>query len=213
MTPVLIGRLQTRVLLIATVGVLWTAAITPVLPRPDGVALSSAYRMTFEGLATVLVLGLGWELLYDKLQQLRWDRDWPSVFVLAAFFPESVLAWLVMHWLGFIPGTVAAASSAYRPMFAAHLGTTWLAMWLTLQGPLRVLAPRWRHSGGRLVGARAYRLYLGRKRGSKSSVREGPSRSSVRPRSSTGSRGGSLTQSPSPSPAMNVPVADPQSDT
>ena len=40
-----------------------------------------------------------------------------------------------------------------------------------------------------------------------------PSRSSVRPLSGTGSRGGSLTQAPSPSPAMNVPVADPQSDT
>lgn len=213
MTPVLVGRLQTRALLIATVGVVWTAGITPLLPRPDSASLASAYRMTFESLATVLVLGLGWEVLYNHLQQLRWDRDWPSLFVLASLFPEGVLAWLVVHWLGFVPGTLSAASSTYRPMFAAHLGTTWLAMWLVLQGPMRVLAPRWRHSGGRLVGARAYRLYLGRKRGSKSSVREGPSRSSVRPLSGTGSRGGSLTQVPSSSPAMNVPVAEPQSDT
>jgi hypothetical protein len=151
MTPTLAGRLQTRVFILVTAGALWTAVITPLLPRPSVASLASAYRMTFEGLLIIGALGIGWELVYHALQQFRWDKDWPPLFVLLALAPEALLAWLALHALGWIPGTVRP-DSPYRRMFAIDVVTTWLVVWLALQGPLRVVVIRWRHMGGRVIG-------------------------------------------------------------
>lgn len=150
MTPGMMGRLQSRLFVVTSFGVIWTAAITPLLPRPAATPLAGAYRMTFESLLVVAVLGLGWELVYHGLQQWRWDKDWPGMFMLAALLPEALSVWLVLHALGWIPGGLRFGSP-YRQMFAAHVASTWLVMWSVLHGPIRVLFPCWRHSGGRIM--------------------------------------------------------------
>lgn len=147
MTPTLRGRLQTRVVLLATVGALWTAAVSPFLPRPGFADLGMVYEITFKAIAVVAVMGLAWELLYHGLQQFRWDKDWPSLFGLLALVPEGIVAWLVLHALNVIPGTVGW-SSPIRNLFIIHFVTTWLVVWLFMQGPLRVVVPRWRFEGG-----------------------------------------------------------------
>jgi hypothetical protein len=139
-TPTLSGRIQTRLALLGLVGVPWTMMIAPALP--GGVQRGQALA----ALLVVAVLGVGWELLYHACQQLRWDRDWPSLFALAAGVPEGALAWPMLHQLGLAP----RAPLAYVLFF----GTTWLLVWLVTQGPIRVLAPRWRHTGGRLLRRR-----------------------------------------------------------
>ncbi|TDB96427.1 hypothetical protein [Actinomadura sp. 7K534] len=102
MTPTLIGRIQTRILLAATVGVLWTALIAPFLPDPTGVTASMwtvgmRYAIAFTGLLLTTVYGLVWEHLYHRLQQRRWDKDWPSVFGLLTILNEAPLAWLLVN--------------------------------------------------------------------------------------------------------------------
>jgi hypothetical protein len=149
-TPVLAGRLQTRLLLSATVGGVWTAAITPILPAPAGTAIGVMYRMTFESLALMTVLGLGWELLYHLLQQVRWDKDWPTLLGLVTVLNEAIALWFVTHALSVIPGA-PDIGSPYLAFFAVHVGTTWLLIWLFLQGPVRVLHLRWRFEGGRVL--------------------------------------------------------------
>jgi hypothetical protein len=135
MTPTLSGRIQTRLALLALLGVPWAMMITPLLP--GGVR----YGQALAALAVVAALGVGWELLYHACQQLRWDRDWPSLLVLLAAVPEGALAWPVLRQLGLAPAPLA---------YILFFGTTWLLVWLVTQGPIRVLAPRWRHTGGRL---------------------------------------------------------------
>ncbi|WP_433334831.1 hypothetical protein [Spirillospora sp. CA-294931] len=100
MTPTLEGRLQTRIFLAATVGVLWTLVITPVLPIPAGVTagmstMGMRYSMAFAGLLLMTVYGLVWEHLYHRLQQRRWDRDWPSLFALLTVLNEAPVVWLL----------------------------------------------------------------------------------------------------------------------
>jgi hypothetical protein len=151
MTPTLSGRLQTRGFLAATVGVTWTAAVTPVLPRAAGIGIADAYRTTFSSLLAMTLLGLLWEGVYHLVQQARWDKDWPSLLALATVLNESAVLWLVLHAVGVVPGSLGAGSPFF-PAFAVHLGTTWLVMWLFLQGPIRVLHPRWRFQGGELFG-------------------------------------------------------------
>lgn len=140
MTPTLCGRLETRVALLALVGVPWTMLIVPLLPG------AVSYRAALLTLGVIGCLGMGWELLYHVGQQVRWDKDWPSLFALLAGVPEGI---------GAVPALRAAGLMPEEPFaYALHFGSTWLVIWLVLQGPIRVVAPRWRHVGGRVLGVR-----------------------------------------------------------
>ena len=150
MTPVLTGRLQTRLYLTGSVGVVVTAVITPLLPTPSGMDIGAAYRMTFESLGLMAFLGLLWELVYHLVQQTRWDKDWPSLLGLLTVLNEAIVLWFVDHALGVVPGTTGT-SSPFLVLFTIHVGVTWLAMWLFLQGPVRVLLVRWRFEGSRVL--------------------------------------------------------------
>jgi hypothetical protein len=143
--PTLWGRLQTRVFLLATVGSLVTALITPILPV-DG-TLPERYRTTFLVLAAVAVLGIGWEFVYHLLMQFRWEKDWPSMFGLLTMVPEGLLLWGLLS-LGVVPLLPSPPPPA---AFAVHFGTVWLCVWLVANGPMRVPFIRWRFRGGRLV--------------------------------------------------------------
>ena len=94
MVPTLPGRIQTRIFLLATVGSIVTALLTPLLSLPG--PLSAAYRTTYIILASVLVAGIGWELLYHLLMQWRWEKDWPSLFGLVTGVPEAILIWILL---------------------------------------------------------------------------------------------------------------------
>lgn len=140
MTPTLVGRWQTRLVLMLVVAVPWTLIVAPLL----GVGLGPALGMVALG----AVLGLVWEAGYHALQQLRWDKDWPSLFALAAGLPEALLSWVVLGAVGLRP-----ADGAFVLLFAS----TWLLLWLVQQGPLRVLAQGWRFHGARFVERHATR--------------------------------------------------------
>ena len=143
MTPTIGGRLQTRIFLIAVIGSLWTAAIGPFLPRPEGASLGDIYAATFQVLAIVGVIGLAWEVLYHALQQLRWEKDWPTFFGFLEGIPEGVAAWFLAQAL--------VTPEPPLSTFLVHFITTWIVTWLWANGPMRVLFIRWRFIGGRIV--------------------------------------------------------------
>jgi hypothetical protein len=140
MLPTLIGRVQTRVALLAVIGGLVTAIICPVLPV--SAPLADRYQDGFLVLASVTVLGVGWELVYHFLMQWRWEKDWPTLFGLVTLVPEGLLVWLLQA--GAIPGIAGAVSA---PAFCVQFP----AVWLVANGPMRVPFIRWRFNGGRLV--------------------------------------------------------------
>jgi hypothetical protein len=144
MVPTLAGRLQTRVFLLATVGVVLTVLVTPVLPTPA--SLGATYRATFGVLFTVTVLGLGWEVLYHGLQQFRWEKDWPTMFGLLTGVNEGLLVWGLVS-AGAVPGADGTPAAA----FLTHFIVVWIGVWLCANGPMRVPFIRWRFHGGRLL--------------------------------------------------------------
>ncbi len=149
MTLTLSGRIQTRLVLLLVVGVPWTALVSPFLPVPGRAPVLSVYSVTFLTLGVVLVLGLLWDAIYYWLEQLRWDRDWPSSFALLNGLNEGATTWVALQfitnrWHALAPIQVDFAT------FAIHFGTVWVLLWLTAQGPLRIFALRWRFNGGRL---------------------------------------------------------------
>lgn len=143
MTPTLFGRIQTRIFSVAIIGSLWTLIITPVLPGITD--LGDAYAVTFRALAVVLVVGIGWEFIYHGLQQFRWEKDWPTLFGLLNGINEGIATWFVL--LAILPPDLGITGAQY----VMHFGTTWIAIFLFLNGPMRVFAIRWRFRGGRLV--------------------------------------------------------------
>ena len=145
MLPTLNGRIQTRVFVTLVVGGLWTLLITPLLPVPG--TLPDAYATTVVVLLAVTVLGVGWELLYHLLQQFRWEKDWPTFFGLVTAVNEGVLVWLLLA-AGAVPGIAGPVPfSAFLLQFV----TTWLVVWLTVNGPMRVPFVHWRFRGGRII--------------------------------------------------------------
>ncbi|MDX6287917.1 MAG: hypothetical protein QOG53_3402 [Frankiales bacterium] len=145
MLPTLMGRIQTRIVALLVIGGIWTLIITPVLPING--PLSDAYKVTFRILLAVTVLGIGWELVYHALQQFRWEKDWPTLFGLLTGFNEGALVWLLIS-ADAIPGIKSVPGDAFIIDFA----TTWLVVWLWVNGPMRVPFIRWRFRGGSLFG-------------------------------------------------------------
>lgn len=150
MTPTLLGRLQTRIFLAVTAGLGWTVLAVPWLPLPAGVPDHTAYRIALQALGLMTAAGLAWELIYHALQQGRWDKDWPSLFMLLTVVNEAVPLWLLLHAVHVIHGTDWWTSPAL-PFYATYVATTWGAIWLFAQGPIRVLHVRWRFEGGQVL--------------------------------------------------------------
>ncbi len=142
MTPTLLGRIQTRWLLLFLVGVPWVIVISPfLLPFAGGAGLADVYELGFASLLLVGLLGTAWEVCYHLLMQLRWEKDWPALLGLVTAVNEFLLFVPVLVLLG------------YDFSFAVVLlfGSLWVWMWIVANGPLRVLFPRWRYRGGRVL--------------------------------------------------------------
>ena len=171
MTPTLLGRVQTRLFLLATVGVIWTIILVPFLPHAlasdmsmsgnygmtmlrnmqmvssgQPSTLSMDYQMAFVALGLMAGLGVLWDLAYHGLQQRRRDQDWPPLLWLFSAVPEAILLWFALRWVGTTRGTLTPGSSDF-PMFAMQFATTWLLVWLIVLGPMRMFSVRWHLCG------------------------------------------------------------------
>jgi len=139
--PTLAGRLQTRLLIVLVIDV----PVTVILGVLLDVEASRAAKVG-------LVIGglcLLWELLWHSVQQLRWDKDWPSLLAFLIGVPEALVGKVVLAWLSVLPFHMEWGK--YNILFAA----SWILGWLLQQGPLRVLFPSWRFEGGRLMARRS----------------------------------------------------------
>ncbi len=140
MTPTLIGRIQSRLIIVLVVGLTWTVIVGPFLPA-GGASLGSIYAMTFRAVFYTAVVGaVIWEPLYHLIQQYRWEKDWPTGLGLVTGIPEGIVVLALLRASGPVPGGA----------FILHFATTWLLVWFVVNGPIRALLPRWRFRGGRL---------------------------------------------------------------
>lgn len=144
MLPTLNGRIQTRLFMLATWGVLWTLVLTPILPGdPD-------YRITFVLLLTVAVLGVVWELVYHGIMQFRWEKDWPTFFGFITFINEGLLI-IVLLKLNLVPGLGVDGEDVSIAAFLIMFIVIWMTIWVWTNGPMRVFNVHWRFFGGRIV--------------------------------------------------------------
>ncbi|NCJ08103.1 hypothetical protein GS597_16630 [Synechococcales cyanobacterium C] len=140
MTPTLLGRWQTRILLFLTVGLLLTLPFGLGWIGPGGTAF-------FAILFYLLGLGLGWDVLYIYLQKFRWDQDWPAAYQwLAALWEGLVIVLLFEAMAISLPGVDAEAFQL--GWFLLHYMVVWVGIFLASQSLMRLLFLHWRFRGG-----------------------------------------------------------------
>lgn len=141
MTPTLFGRWQTRILLLFTVGLLVTV--------PFSIGIVGEPSSNYIGiLVWIALFGMGWDILYDRIQKFRWDRDWPASFQLLAGIWEAIFILFVLNGLG-IPLPGIEDLPIHFGTFIFHYSTVWLAVFTASQTLMRVVFPRWRFRGGK----------------------------------------------------------------
>ena len=91
MTPTLYGRWQTRWFLLITIGF----PITFILLGLHLLNTSSNAEVYFWVIGYLGLFGILWDILYDRLQQLMWDHDWPGLFQFFANIAEGVFFLMV----------------------------------------------------------------------------------------------------------------------
>jgi len=138
MTPTLTGRWQTRLFLLSTVG----ALITLIFGY-----LFSNFVTPFALLGYVLLFGFLWDILYNGLQTLRWDRDWPPLFFVVGGIVEGLFLWGLTHLIP-LPGVDPDLSLS---KFAAHYCTVFIFTLSIMLGPLKIVFLKWRFRGGRVI--------------------------------------------------------------
>jgi len=172
MTPVLLGRIQTRLFVLGTLGAVWTLIITPFLwvdpPGPQGYTfvfliddmlgqspVIQTYKLTFAALAITAVFGcLFWDPLFHFLMQFRWEKDWPALFHLLSGIPEGNSTFLLLHVAVLNPfGDIGPDKEQFVPVpaYVFLFFTTWVITWLFANGPMKIFFVRWRFFGGRLI--------------------------------------------------------------
>jgi len=161
MMPTLAGRWQTRLMLFFLIGapvallVGWASADwLGLAPEPLLLQLS------------MLVVGLALDPVYQQLQRLRWDQDWPFALFALGLGLEFAIALSVLRadWLPGIDAcnlaridretrTLTCVVDAF-PLGAAMGQFAAVALlWLgCVLGALPVLFPLWRFDGGAFGG-------------------------------------------------------------
>lgn len=141
MTPTLMGRWQTRLLLLGTIGL----AVTLIFGR-----IFDDFTTPLALLGYVLVIGFLWDILYGVVQNFRWDRDWPPLFQLIAGIVEGAFLWGVILASAYLGRDLLGIDSHLTfAMFFVHYATVWITTFFATQGLLRIIFPRWRFYGGR----------------------------------------------------------------
>ncbi|MGY6529839.1 MAG: hypothetical protein ACXITR_07915 [Cyanobacterium sp.] len=148
MLPTLFGRWQTRLFLLATVGVIFS------LPFYFGLGGHGGDLAYFLVVLYVAIFGIFWDILYDYLQKFLWDHDWPGILQLGAGVMEGLFLVLMIRIIG-LPGIDGESFDLL--IFMAHYGLVWLSNYICAWVLMRLLFTSWRFRGGEWFGKWVYK--------------------------------------------------------
>lgn len=136
MTPILLGRLQLRFALM-----LFVAAPLSVLFFATGIM---PIEILFIAVLSALGVGLICDCVYQALQHLRWDGDWPTLFFVPAGAIEFLLLWLLVS-------KISSPMDVSFALFSVHYWSVWLASLFATFHVVHIFSPLYRYSGGKLL--------------------------------------------------------------
>lgn len=151
MTPTLLGRWQTRILLYLFIGLPVTFLYAWYLTNwrwPIRYDLS-IFTDPFVFITALLVLGLILDVVYIQIQRFHWDQDWPFAYQFFFSILEFFILFAGMEYLGaldfFLPdGRIPFSNAAW------HFTFVFIPSFLLVLGGLQIFLVRWRFKGGEL---------------------------------------------------------------
>ncbi len=147
MTPILFGRWQTRIFLLATIGLIVSLPFAFGFIGPEA-GNHDFHPIFFWVVFWVGVLGLLWDILYNYLQQYLWDHDWPGAFQFFACIAEGIVLGLLLKLVG-LP--FINRDEFNLPWFIVHYTAVSIITYFLSWAVMRILFPRWRFRGGKWV--------------------------------------------------------------
>lgn len=148
MTPTLLGRWQTRIILYVVLGL----PITLIYSLYLNLWRWPPFLDPFIFITLIMLVGLVLDVLYIQLQKLRWDNDWPFAFQFVVSIAEFALVyWLhsedYFRWIfdyGDRGGIIPLEQAIY------HFSAVFIPSFIALLGPMQIFLVRWRFKGGEL---------------------------------------------------------------
>ncbi len=134
MTPTLLGRWQQRLLLLPTIGLL--------VSMPVAISQHSWYYILV--LFYIGIAGTLWDILYQQLQKMRWDQDWPGLLQ----FAGSVGEWLFLGILlkaNLLLGIKTGELAGIWPLL--HYAIVSVGMFIAAHSLIPVFFPHARYQG------------------------------------------------------------------
>lgn len=143
MTPTLLGRWQTRLLLFLVIALPITALFSLFL----GLGAVGRFWDPFAFVIAMTVIGLVLDPVYIQIQRFRWDNDWPFAF---QFF-------FTILEFGIAVGAMNAG--LFDPFLVSRIGfgtavtqfiLIFVPSFLALLGGVQIFLIQWRFKGGEL---------------------------------------------------------------
>lgn len=156
MTPTLLGRWQTRILLLVLIGL----PVSILYGLYLGIGEGSPRAILIFGLAldplplriigVITLVGLVLDPFYIQIQKFRWDRDWPFVFqALALVFEFAIVLGLIRaDLLPFVTRGGLSERDAFH--VALHFSIVFVLSFIAILGIIQLFFVRWRFKGGEL---------------------------------------------------------------
>lgn len=143
MTPTLMGRWQTRILLYIVLALPITAFVSWSLD----LASFGRYWDPFVFITAMTVIGLILDPVYMQIQRFRWDNDWPFAFQFFFTILEFGITLGLMNaglLDAFLVDRIDSSTATY------HFSLVFIPSFLALLGGVQIFLVHWRFKGGEL---------------------------------------------------------------
>lgn len=150
MTPTLLGRWQTRILLFIFIGLPVTFLYALYLTNwrwPPAIDLS-AFTDPFVFITVLLLVGLVLDVLYIQIQRFHWDHDWPFAYQFFFSIVEFFIVYLMMDY-GLLDTLLPDGRIPFETA-AWHFTFVFVPSFIALLGIVQIFMVRWRFKGGEL---------------------------------------------------------------
>jgi hypothetical protein len=161
MTPTLLGRWHTRLILFLFIGLpvtlvyAWYLAawqFSSVYTWLPPVELS-IFQDPFKFLTVLLLVGLVLDVLYMQIQRFHWDQDWPFAYQFFFSIVEFFLVYYLIDFgiqLGFLDFLFPDRVSIPFDVAAWHFTFVFIPSFIGVLALIQIFAVRWRFKGGEL---------------------------------------------------------------
>ena len=143
MTPTLMGRLQTRILLYIFLALPITACVSLYLDLLE----IGRFWDPFVFITAMTVVGLILDPVYMQIQRFRWDNDWPFAFQFFFTILEFGITVGIMN-AGLLDPFLVERIEASTAIF--HFSLVFIPSFLALLGGVQIFLVHWRFKGGEL---------------------------------------------------------------